>query len=260
MRIIHTRLTLPGFVMASFILLMSGCTRDTGAPVLERLLVNTVEDIHHHGNAGQVNTIEARWMDEGGLWKGKVSISPGLHHGTDMPMGLIFTPMVQGNWSDAQTIELNGTDARAVFRMMIPWQVSGPHTLMVESLDEEGNMQKQAWHFDVFSDSLPSISVDVPANATGPDNTLAGATGSVIDMGVQCIDLVGLASVRLALQTPAGQVIWQEEVIVPGDNVFQNPSWMLPVPSAAGQYRVFVRAVNTRGYFQEHWAVLRVNI
>ncbi len=260
MRSSHSRRAMLRSVMASGILLAAGCARDTQAPVLQRLMVNTVEDIHHHGSAGQVNTMEAHWVDEGGLWKGKVSITPGIHHGAEAPMDDIFTPVIQGNWNDSQTLELSGNDATAVFRLSIPWQVSGPHTLMVESLDEEGNMQEQAWHFDVFSDSLPAISVDVPENAAGLDNTLTGAPGSVIDMGVQCIDLVGLASVRIALQTPSGQVVWQEEVIVPGDHVFQEPAWTLPVPPAAGVYRALVRAVNTRGSFQELWAVLRVNI
>jgi hypothetical protein len=72
------------------------------------------------------------------------------------------------------------------------------------------------------------------------------------------IDLQGLALVRLAVLSSAHIPVWQNEFIVPGDNVFALDDQSFELPEEAGDYLLFIRAVNINGRHNEVRANLTI--
>jgi len=231
---------------------------DSQAPMLSSVRVNGASDSHHHAFSGQQCEVQVNLEDDRALRQVKITLEGGLHHGVSDPENPFFKAATLSNWSWIQTGEVFGKSDVHLFQFDIPWEVSGPYTLQVAAIDEEGNESDQAYHIDLISDSLPVINVYPAVPFLAESTTLILQTAQQLNIEGYTLDLNGLALVRQAVRNASGLTVWQNEIVVPGENVFQLADHPFAATIEPGIYSYVIQSTNISGLINSKTATVRV--
>jgi hypothetical protein len=245
-------------VILSSAIVLSSCTRDETPPQIGMIRVNGDFAEHPHAIAGMVNQIQVEISDNESLSQAKLVVQSGLRHHAVHPPSTWFASEPIGEWSESITLNTTSPSDDLTFSLDIPWTASGTYTLMCAAVDDEGNMAEVASHFELINDSVPAIVATPVAPFPHEGNTLLADAGMTYMIEGNVIDLQGLALVRLAVLSSAHIPVWQNEFIVPGDNVFALDDQSFELPEEAGDYLLFIRAVNINGRHNEVRANLTI--
>lgn len=251
--------TTHAFRFSVLCLLLMACSRDRENPIIRKVQVNGQEDIHFHMIAGLENQLDVYAIDNYSLRDAKFTLLKGLHHGAQLPGNSgIFKMEPSGNLWQSATAPVSGKADQCRFPVLPDLLSSGPHTLLVEVIDEEGRMAERAFHVDILNDSLPVIVAAPEEPFVLQGDVLISQSGESLDLSGYAIDLSGLALFRVEIAEPNGVLHWVNEEIIPALPNWAFQALSLQVPSEPGEYRIHLSAINTRGQSSRYTARLKV--
>ena len=191
------------FVMITVV----ACSKeDNEAPLIARVTVNQSESFTWFEEAGELVTVEITATDNRELNQYRVAVV--VVGDNLLPTGTLSDSLkVVGEWEVTRIGELKGETDQVSLQFSIPQEVAGERYVVVEVLDEAGNLSEKAVRrLMISNDFIPDLNVDL--ESAGHDGFLAISAANDYQFSGVISDADGLQSVGVDLFNASGNLVW----------------------------------------------------
>jgi hypothetical protein len=239
-----------------------GCSKkDNQAPFIAEMMVNGNSE-HYSLEAGLDNQLTFHLSDNEGLAQMKISIVKNGNyanheHGASTEYYGLYVP----NHSDFDTVivrNLSGTSQHLSIACPIPYATSGLWTMMVQVLDNEGNLQSVDNDIFINSWAYPFLSMtSLNPQLLTSTGTITGNASTAWNWQGDLYDLDSLAYVHITIRQNS-DTVFSYINDQPNTWTMDLESIPLSMPEVAGNYQFRLEMADNNGYTTWRTSTLHV--
>ncbi|MEY3399341.1 MAG: hypothetical protein RL220_1935, partial [Bacteroidota bacterium] len=183
------------FILALGVVVLQSCSvQDDEAPVITAVIVNGITEDHPHAVAGSSVTFEIQATDDSDLGQVKLTLSPADHeHADDTDEPALLQCPVVGDWEILKIENLDGTDDRMIYTVVVPDSLQGVWEMGIEVADKAGNLSGVDYPLHIQNDFMPFIGADQVIPAPNEDGMVILSPGETFIIDGDVVDSDNLA-------------------------------------------------------------------